>query len=82
MIASMENKDAARVSLATTYCIDDHWPFVERGFSAIDLIDYTYGSTPTGRDYWHTLEDTVDKLSPESLEKTGILVIDILKLID
>lgn len=82
MLAAMENKDAARVSLATTYCIDDHWPFVERGFSAIDLIDYTYGSTPTGRDYWHTLEDTVDKLSPESLEKTGILVIDILKLID
>ncbi len=82
MIAAMENKNAARVSLASTYCIDDHWPFVERGFSAIDLIDYTYGSTPNSRDYWHTLEDTVDKLSADSLKKTGILVVDILKLID
>lgn len=82
MVAAMENPKAAPVSLATTYCIDDHWPFVERGFSAIDLIDYTYGSTPDSRDYWHTLEDTVDKLSPISLEKTAILVVDILKLID
>lgn len=82
MLAAMENPDAARVSLASTYCIDDHWPFVERGFSAIDLIDYTYGSTPTSRDYWHTLEDTVDKLSADSLEKTAILVVEILKLID
>lgn len=82
MLAAMENPDAARVSLASTYCIDDHWPFVERGFPAIDLIDYTYGSTPNSRDYWHTLEDSIDKLSPISLEKTGILVVDILKLID
>ncbi len=82
MIAAMENKEAARVSLASTYCIDDHWPFVERGFPAIDLIDYTYGSTPNSHDYWHSLEDTVDKLSPDSLKKTGVLVVDILKLID
>lgn len=82
MLAAMENKKAARVSLASTYCIDDHWPFVERGFSAIDFIDYTYGSTPNSKDYWHTLEDTIDKLSPDSLEKTGILVVDVLKLID
>lgn len=82
MVAAMENPKAAQVSLATSYCIDDHWPFVERGFSAIDLIDYTYGSTPDSRDYWHTLEDSVDKLSPISLEKTAILVVDILKRID
>lgn len=82
MQASFDNMNAARVSLAPTYCIDDHWPFVERGFSAIDLIDYTYGSTPTSRDYWHSLEDSIDKISPQSLERTGILLVEILKKID
>lgn len=82
MLAAMQNRNAARVSLASTYCIDDHWPFVERGFQAIDLIDYNYGTTANSQGYWHTLEDTIDKLSPDSLEKTGILVVEILKLID
>ena len=44
--------------------LDDHVPFLERGIPAIDVIDFDYP-------YWHTVEDTVDKVSPESLERVG-----------
>ena len=47
-----------------TPLLDDHTPFVEAGFTAIDIIDFTYS-------YWHTVEDTLDKLSVESLERVG-----------
>jgi len=44
--------------------IDDHTPFRERGLRAIDIIDFDYP-------YWHTLQDTPDKVSPLSLERVG-----------
>ncbi len=43
---------------------DDHIPFLQRGIPAVDMIDFDYP-------YWHTGEDTVDKVSPESLEAIG-----------
>jgi len=44
--------------------IDDHLPFLERLIPAVDIIDFDYP-------YWHTVEDTVDKVAPESLERVG-----------
>jgi Zn-dependent M28 family amino/carboxypeptidase len=44
--------------------IDDHTPFVERGIPAIDIIDFDYP-------YWHTMDDTPDKVSAESLQIVG-----------
>jgi glutaminyl-peptide cyclotransferase len=44
--------------------IDDHLPFIERGIDAVDIIDIDYP-------YWHTGQDTPDKVSPESLERVG-----------
>jgi hypothetical protein len=44
--------------------IDDHIPFIERMIPAVDIIDFDYP-------YWHTVEDTADKVSPESLERVG-----------
>ncbi len=44
--------------------IDDHTPFLERGISAVDLIDFDYP-------YWHTTQDTADKVSAASLERVG-----------
>lgn len=44
--------------------IDDHTPFQKAGIPAADLIDFEYGP---GNLYWHTAEDTVDKLSANSL---------------
>jgi len=61
--------------------LDDHQPFLDRGFVAIDLIDFDYGREPGGNDYWHTREDTVDKLSAESLYVTGSIVLKMIDLI-
>lgn len=43
---------------------DDHVPFNEGGVPTVDIIDFQYP-------YWHTLQDTPDKCSPESLEAVG-----------
>lgn len=52
---------------------DDHLPFVEAGLPAVDLIDLSYG--PQNR-YWHTREDTPDKLGPRSFEIVGEVVLE------
>lgn len=44
--------------------MDDHMPFQQRGLVAVDIIDFDYP-------YWHTAEDTPDKVSPESLQRVG-----------
>ncbi len=43
---------------------DDHTPLNAVGIPAIDLIDFDYAA-------WHTPEDTMDKLSAESLRTIG-----------
>lgn len=55
--------------------LDDHVPFANVGAPAIDLIDFEYGSGPGKDDYWHTPEDTMDKLSAESLRIVGRVVV-------
>ncbi len=50
---------------------DDHDPFIEAGIPAVDIIDFEYGSAPGRNDFWHTPEDTLDKLAPESLQIVG-----------
>jgi Iap family predicted aminopeptidase len=44
--------------------IDDHTPFLNSGIPAVDIIDFDYP-------YWHTAADTVDKVSPNSLQAVG-----------
>jgi Zn-dependent M28 family amino/carboxypeptidase len=44
--------------------IDDHTPFLEAGIPAVDIIDFDYP-------YWHTVQDTADKVSAESLQMVG-----------
>jgi glutaminyl-peptide cyclotransferase len=62
--------------------LDDHVPFMQRGIPAIDLIDFAFGSAPHENDFWHTAEDTLDKLSSESLDKVGRLTIALLNRIE
>jgi glutaminyl-peptide cyclotransferase len=47
--------------------LDDHIPLNAAGLPTVDLIDFDYP-------YWHTLEDTPDKCSAESLGKVGRLL--------
>ena len=44
--------------------LDDHTPFLNAGLTAVDIIDFDYS-------YWHTTEDTPDKVSAASLEAVG-----------
>ncbi len=44
--------------------LDDHTPFLEAGIPAVDLIDFDYP-------YWHTTQDTPDKVTAESLQAVG-----------
>jgi len=58
-------------SLGPGSILDDHVPFLLAGMPAIDEIDFEYGSAPGLNDYWHTKEDTLDKLSAESMQTVG-----------
>lgn len=44
--------------------LDDHTPFLDVGIPAVDIIDFDYP-------YWHTVQDTPDKVSAESLQAVG-----------
>ena len=59
--------------------LDDHLPFVKRGVPSADLIDFTYGYNNV---FWHTPQDTVDKLSPKSLDIVGCVILETVRLLD
>lgn len=44
--------------------LDDHTPFLDKGIPAVDIIDFDYP-------YWHTTQDTTDKVSATSLATVG-----------
>ena len=58
--------------------LDDHQPFLDAGIPAVDLIDFQYGSTPGGNEYWHTVADTIDKVDAASLEVVGRVVLRVI----
>lgn len=51
--------------------IDDHIPINDAGVPCINLIDFDYAP-------WHTVEDTPDKCSPESLRVVGEVVAEVI----
>lgn len=51
--------------------VDDHLPLLQVGIPMIDIIDFDYP-------FWHTMADTPDKCSPESLEAVGQVIIHLL----
>jgi len=62
-----------------TYDEDDHIPFVKRGVPCADLIDLDYGYDNA---YWHTAQDTMDKLSAKSLTIAGDTILETVHLLD
>ncbi len=48
--------------------LDDHRPFQELGIPCLNFIDFVYGP---GNRFWHTGQDTLDKLSADSLAIVG-----------
>ena len=58
---------------------DDHLPFVQRGVPSIDIIDLDYGPNNS---YHHTAQDTMDKISAQSLTIDGDVFMETIRLID
>jgi len=52
------------ISAYKYWMTDDHSPFLYAGFPAVDIIDFDYP-------YWHTIQDTPDKVSASSLQAVG-----------
>ena len=67
-----EAADALKVRNNFSYfgnpILDDHTPLNQSFIPTIDLIDFDYPP-------WHTSEDTLDKLSPESLNTVGVVTL-------
>jgi Zn-dependent M28 family amino/carboxypeptidase len=63
---------------------DDHLPFLKRGVPSLDVIDADYGAhtsaMPDG--YHHIDQDTIDKISPKSLQISADLFLETIRLID
>ena len=58
------------------YIEDDHKMLIQKGIPCIDLIDFAYPDE--SHRYWHTLEDTPDKCSPESLGSVGRVLLNVI----
>ena len=63
---------------------DDHLPFLKRGVPVLDMIDVDYGPRDARHsDGWHhTAEDTIDKISPQSLQVSADILMALIPLID
>jgi hypothetical protein len=63
---------------------DDHLPFLKKGFRVIDVIDIDYCSAGINcggdqeRNYHHTHQDTLDKVSARSLQIVGDVAVSLL----
>lgn len=66
--ASLDGADKVRFWHSAV--LDDHVPFQDLGIPSVNLIDFEFGPHNI---YWHTTEDTIEKLSPESMRFVGNL---------
>lgn len=67
-----ESEDDFGVAYGSIY--DDHYPFLQAGIPAINLIaDFHEGN------WWHTPRDTMDIISAKSLERSGKFAFALLK---
>jgi len=55
---------------------DDHKPFLDVGIPAVDLIDLN------GNPHWHTRTDTIENMSPQSLQITADVVLTMLPAVE
>ena len=70
--ASEQLQDRKYFSYFNRPILDDHLPLIQSHIATIDLIDFDYI-------YWHTADDTLDKLSPSSLQIVGAVTLKWLK---
>ncbi|CAI8171658.1 MAG: Uncharacterised protein [Methanobacteriota archaeon] len=70
-----ENGSGVYESDSNQFVFDDHVFALQAGIPAIDIIDISYGvGAPAWGGHWHTVNDTADKVSADSLSIVGRLV--------
>jgi Zn-dependent M28 family amino/carboxypeptidase len=83
-VAARNTGHLAAISRDHTPMEDDTLPFHKRGVPVLDLIDYDYGphdnAHPDG--YHHTAQDTLDKISPQSLQTSADLFLELINLVN
>jgi glutaminyl-peptide cyclotransferase len=83
-VAAKNTGHANAIAKDHTAIEDDTVPFARRGVPVLDVIDYNYGphtsATPDG--YHHTAQDTIDKISPQSLQTSADIFMELIHLID
>lgn len=55
--------------------VDDHVPLLDAGLPTANVVDFNYGP---GNRYWHTPEDTPDRVSAGTLEMVGEVVAELI----
>ncbi len=85
LATAAKNTGHARYVFANNQTVsDDHLPFRQRNVPVLDIIDIEYGprtsQSPDG--YHHTAQDTMDKISARSLQISGDLFLEMIRLID
>lgn len=74
--AAKKLKKPAFRTAVEDFVFDDHIPLQKIGIPCIDIIDFSY---PDDRNsYWHTLQDTPEKCSAESLKQVGDVILYVL----
>lgn len=58
---------------------DDHVSFARFGVPVADIIDLDYGYDNS---FHHTTQDTIDKLSPKSLQVSGDVILETIRLVN
>lgn len=71
-VAARMGHDSVFIAASRHSITDDHIPLQEAGIHAIDVIDFDYP-------YWHTPEDTADKVSARSLQIVGDVALGIIR---
>jgi len=61
------------VKEATNFGGDDHYSFTARHVPSVDIMDL---DTANDVPYWHTPEDTIDKISPKTLSIVGHTILE------
>jgi glutaminyl-peptide cyclotransferase len=58
---------------------DDHMSFAKYGVPVADIVDLDYGYNNS---FHHTTQDTMDKLSPKSLQIAGDVILETIRLLN
>lgn len=59
--------------------IDDHVALQHANIHAIDVVDFSYGPN---NGYWHTTEDTIDKVSAQSIQIVGDVAVAVVRTLE